>query len=381
MNISVLMPVLAVAVLSFLLFIHLLTRRKKNGKNAPETPQQHQKQRRHSSVAHPHAEQRQQTRRLSRDLLSNSACDGGPNTSETNQEVVSIEMHVEGDHHSTPDPKARQKLSRRDRKKGFYNKSFRNASVELDDVEMASRVPGDKTADEGESPNEIGFYNTNFKNDSTDSIDDYSLASVVSVFGDSRSSEGRGAHKTVQDESMECAEDVDEVFVNQSLETALEKSKSGNRQGFTNKTFHTASMDLTDDGASTSSKTATEEAEEAINKPEGAIFDKSKSGNRKGFFNKNFHSDSMDLTDDGASMSGDAAPEEIQKTTNVPAGAILDKSKSGNRKGFFNKTYHTDSMDASDDDVLDNSACASENTATEEASSVTAQNHEENTYF
>ena len=288
---------------------------------------------------------------------------------------------MEGDNHSTPDPKARQKLSRRDRKKGFYNKSFRNASVELDDVEMASRVPGDEMADEGESSKDIGFYNTNFKNDSMDSIDDYSQASVVSVFGDSRSSEGRGASKTVQNEPMESAEDVDEVFVNQSLETALEKSKSGNRQGFTNKTFHTDSMALADDGTSTSGETATGEAQEAISRPEGAIFDKSKSGNRKGFFNKNFHSDSMDLTDDGASTSGDAAPEEIQETINVPTGAILDKSKSGNRKGFFNKTYHSDSMDVPDEDELDNSACAAGDKATAEATSVTAQDHEEDTYF
>ena len=381
-NISVLMPVLAVAVLSFLLFIHLLIRRKDNGKNVPETPQQHQKQRRRSSVAHPHAEQRQQTRRLSRDLLHNSSCDGGPTNSETKQGVVSIEMHMGGDLHSTPEPKTRQKLSRRDRKKGFYNKSFRNASVELDDVEMASHVPGDKTADEGESPKEIGFYNEHFKNDSMDSIDDYSQASVVSVFGDSRSSEGRGAYKTDQNESMETAEDVDEVFVNQALETVLEKSKSGNRQGFVNKTFHTDSMDLTDDGASTSGDAIPVEAQEVTNKPEGAILDKSKSGNRKGFFNKNFHSDSMDLTDDGASTSGETAPEDAQDATNkTESGAILDKSKSGNRKGFFNKNFHSDSMDVSDDDVLDDSACASGDKSTEEATSVTAQDNEEDTYF
>ena len=375
------MPVLAVAVLSFLLFIHLLIRRKGNGKDEAETPQQHQKQRRHSSVAHPHAEQRQRTRRLSRDLLHNSYCEGGPNNNETKQGVVSIEMHMGGDLHSTPEPEPRQKLSRRDRKKGFYNKSFRNASVELDEVEMASQVSEDKTADEGNSPKDIGFYNDNFKNDSMDSIDDYSQASVVGVFGDSRSSEGRGAYKTVQNESMENAEDVDEVFVNQSVETALEKSKSGNRQGFVNKTFHSDSMDLTDDGASTSGETVTEEAQEAINKPVGAILDKSKSGNRQGFFNKNFHSDSMDLTDDGASTSGETASEDAQEATNkIGAGAILDKSKSGNRQGFFNKNFHS-SMDISDDDVLDDRACASGDKAAGEATNVTAQYHEEDTYF
>ena len=324
------MPVLAVAVLSFLLFIHLLIRRKGNGKDEAETPQQHQKQRRHSSVAHPHAEQRQRTRRLSRDLLHNSYCEGGPNNNETKQGVVSIEMHMGGDLHSTPEPEPRQKLSRRDRKKGFYNKSFRNASVELDEVEMASQVSEDKTADEGNSPKDIGFYNDNFKNDSMDSIDDYSQASVVGVFGDSRSSEGRGAYKTVQNESMENAEDVDEVFVNQSVETALEKSKSGNRQGFVNKTFHSDSMDLTDDGASTSGETASEDAQEATNK--------------------------------------------------IGAGAILDKSKSGNRQGFFNKNFHS-SMDISDDDVLDDRACASGDKAAGEATNVTAQYHEEDTYF
>ena len=332
-NISVLMPVLAVAVLSFLLFIHLLTRRKDDGKTSPETPQHQQKQHRRSSVAHPHEEQRQETRRLSRDLLYNSFRDGGPNNNETKQGVVSIEMHMGGDLHSTPDSKPRQKLSRRDRKKGFYHKSFRNASVELDDVEMAPQVSGDKTADEGNSPKEIGFYNENFKSDSMVSIgnvEDYSQASVVSVFGDSRSSEGKGAYKTTQNESMESAEDVDEVFVNKSLETALEKSKSGNRQGFVNKTFHSDSMDLTDDGASTSGETAPDGSREAIDKTEGAV---------------------------------------------------LDKSKSGNRKGFFNKTYHTDSIDASDDDVLDDSTCVSGDKEAEEATSVNPQDHEENTYF
>lgn len=383
-NISVLMPVLAVAVLSFLLFIHLLIRRKDDGKDAKETPQNQQKQHKHSSVAHPHEEQRQQTRRLSRDLLYNSFREGGPNNNETKQGVVSIEMHMGGDLQSTPGPKPREKLSRRDRKKGFYNKSFRNASVELDDVEMVSHLSEDKTTDEGNSPKEIGFYNENFKNDSmvsTGDVDDYSQASVVSVFGDSRSSEGRGAYKTIQNESMESAEDVDEVFVNKSPETALEKSKSGNRQGFANKTFHTDSMDLTDDGASTAGETATEEAQEAIDKTEGAVLDKSKSGNRKGFFNTNFHSDSMDLTDDGASTSGETAAEESQEAINKIGGAVLDKSKSGNRKGFFNKSFHTDSMDTSDDDVLDDSNRVSADKEAEQAASVIPQYHEENTYF
>ena len=181
---------------------------------------------------------------------------------------------------------------------------------------------------------------------------------------------------------MESAEDVDEVFVNDSLENVLEKSKSGNRQGFVNKTFHTDSMDLTDDGASTSGETVTDEAQETLDKPVGAILDKSKSGNRKGFFNKNFHSDSMDLTDDGASTSGETVPEDAQEAVNkIEAGAILDKSKSGNRKGFLNKNFHTDSMDASDDDVLDDSACASVDKVAEEATSVTVQEHEEDTYF
>lgn len=331
------MPVLAVAVLSFLLFIHLLMKRK--DKQEPGSPQDKQRQRRKSSVVHPHAEQRLETRRLSRDLLYNSFREQGTNNNESKQAVVSIEMHVGGDLHSTPCPESTTGQNvQRERKKSFYNKSFRNASIELDDIDVAEHVSGDK-GDEGDSPKEIGFYNTNFKNDSMDSTEsvevrDYSRPSVVSVFGESRSEEGKDFHhKILKNESVESSEESDEVFVNKSA---------------------------------------------------GAVLDKSKSGNRKGFFNKRFHSDSMDASDDSTSVSGETATEEAKDVPSRSVGAVLDKSKSGNRKGFFNKTFHTDSMDIPDipdDDVPDESAHASGDTAADEAKEDTEHARVEDTYF
>ncbi|KAJ7377230.1 hypothetical protein OS493_030432 [Desmophyllum pertusum] len=150
-NVSVLMPVLAVAVLSFLLFIHLIIRRKDNRRSPEEIPQQQQGQHRRSSVAHPHEEQRTKTRRLSRDLLYHSFREEGSNNNESKQGVVSIEMHVGGDLHSTPTERKTVENLRRDRKPGFYNKSFRSASMELEDGEDASHVSGEGETDEGQS--------------------------------------------------------------------------------------------------------------------------------------------------------------------------------------------------------------------------------------
>ena len=334
-NISVLMPVLAVAVLSFLLFIHLLIRRKDKQDVPPATPQENKGQRRKSSVAHPHAEQRLETRRLSRDLLYNSFRAEGTNNNESKQAVVSIEMHVGGDLHGTPESKTDQNVSR-ERRKGFYNKSFRNASVDLDDVDVALHVPGDKGTDEGESPEEMGFFNKDFKNDSMDSIEsvedrDYTMASVVSVFNESKGEEENSFHhKILKNESVESSEEADEVFANRS---------------------------------------------------EGAILDKSKSGNRKGFFNQTFHSDSMEVSDDSASASGETAADEAKDVAGRSVGAVLDKSKSGNRKGFFNKTFHTDSMDIPDEDVQDDGARASGDTAADETKDKTEHAPSEDTHF
>lgn len=98
---------------------------------------------------------------------------------------------------------------------------------------------------------------------------------------------------------MESVEDVDEVFVNDLLENVLEKFKSGNRQGFVNKMFYIDFMDLIDDGVSILGEIVLEDVQEVINKIEvGVIFDKFKSGNRKGFLNKNFYIDFMDVLDD-----------------------------------------------------------------------------------
>ncbi|XP_078354128.1 uncharacterized protein LOC144638750 isoform X2 [Oculina patagonica] len=298
-NISVLMPVLAVAVLSFLLFIHLVTRKRMDKKD-PATPQDKHGQRRKPSVVHPHTEQRLETRRLSRDLLYNSFREQGTNNNESKQAVVSIEMHVGGDLHSTPDPETKTGQNvQRERKKGFYNRSFRDASIDLDDIDVTEHMSGKKGTEEGDSPKDIAFFNTNFKNDSMDSIEspedrDYSMSSVVAVFGESRGSEeGKDFnHKILKNESVESGEESDEVFVNKSAGAVLDKSKSGNRKGFYNKTFHSDSMDVSDDSTSVSGETATEEAKHVPSSSLGAVLDKSKSGNRKGFFNKTFHSDS-----------------------------------------------------------------------------------------
>ena len=204
-NISVLMPVLAVAVLSALLFVHLVIRRK-------EPKILTQKRRRSTiDVDHPHAEQR----RKSRHLLHNRFNGEAENNNEKKQDIVSREMQVTNDYTSTPKPQEPEPESkpseerRRERRSGFSNKSFRELSIELDDAEIGSQV-----SDESKTSNDkSGFYNKTFKNDSIDENDG-------------------------------------EVF-SQTTEEAVadDKPNKGKGKGFLNKAFHSESMDLNDGDA------------------------------------------------------------------------------------------------------------------------------------
>ena len=206
-NISVLMPVLAVAVLSALLFVHLVIRRKE--------PKILSQKRRKSAIGldHPHAEQR----RKSRNLLYNSYNDETANNNEKKQDIVSTEMQVTNDYTSAPkpqepEPEPEPKPSeerRRERRSGFSNKSFRDLSIELDDAEIGSQV-----SDESKTSNDkSGFYNKIFKNDSIDESDG-------------------------------------EVFSQTTEEAvAVDKPNKGKGKGFFNKAYYSESMDLNDGDA------------------------------------------------------------------------------------------------------------------------------------
>lgn len=350
-NISVLMPVLAVAVLSLLLFVHLVIKKRETKKLPPETPEEELQRRRHSSVMNPHAEQRMETRRLSRDLLYNSFQDRVSNNNESKPGVVSVEMHVGGDLHSTPESKTAANI-KRERRRGFYNKSFRNASIELDDVDVSSHVSEDKAAEEEMSPKDIGFYNANFKNESTDSGVDYSRVSANTSFDETtQGDEGtlKGFYnKTFKSDSVE-EDDADDVFTKKTEQlTVADKSKSGKAMGFFNKTFHTSSMDISDggdDGARTS-----ESGNSEVGKAE----------------------------DDTAH-----APKAVQDVTQTRAEemTVAEKSKSGKATGFFNKTFHTDSMDIPDDGVDGARASGSSGTAVGEPNDDTSHAHAEDTHF
>ena len=204
-NISVLMPVLAVAVLSALLFVHLVIRRKE--------PKILSQKRRKSTIGldHPHAEQR----RKSRNLLYNTYNDETANNNEKKQDIVSTEMQVTNDYTSAPkrqEPEPEPKPSeerRRERRSGFSNKSFRDLSIELDDAEIGSQV-----SDESKTSNDkSGFYNKIFKSDSIDESDG-------------------------------------EVFSQTTEEAvAVDKPNKGKGKGFLNKAYHSESMDLNDGDA------------------------------------------------------------------------------------------------------------------------------------
>ena len=162
-NISVLMPVLAVAVLFALFFVHLVIKRKE--------PKILTQKRRKS-----------EQRRKSRKLLYNRFNDEKANNNEKKQDIVSTEMQVINDYTSAPkpqepEPEPEPKPSeerRREQRSGFSYKSFRELSIELDDAETASLV-----SDESTSNDKSGFYDKIFKTDSIDESDDEDLSQTT----------------------------------------------------------------------------------------------------------------------------------------------------------------------------------------------------------
>ena len=159
-NISVLMPVLAVAVLFALFFVHLVIKRK-----APKilTPKR----------------RKSEQRRKSRKLLYNRFNDEKANNNEKKQDIVSTEMQVINDYTSTPKPQEPEpkpsEERRREQRSGFSYKSFRELSIELDDAETASLV-----SDESKTSNDKnGFYDKIFKTDSIDESDDEDLSQTT----------------------------------------------------------------------------------------------------------------------------------------------------------------------------------------------------------
>ena len=161
-NISVLMPVLAVAVLFALFFVHLVIKRKE--------PKILTQKRRKS-----------EQRRKSRKLLYNRFNDEKANSNEKKQDIVSTEMQVINDYTSAPkpqEPEPEPKPSeerRREQRSGFSYKSFRELSMELDDAETASLV-----SDESKTSNDKrGFYDKIFKTDSIEESDDEDLSQTT----------------------------------------------------------------------------------------------------------------------------------------------------------------------------------------------------------
>ena len=161
-NISVLMPVLAVAVLFALFFVHLVIKRK-----APKILSQKRR--------------KSEQRRKSRKLLYNRFNDETANNNEKKQDIVSTEMQVINDYTSEPkpqEPEPEPKPSeerRREQRSVFSYKSFRELSIELDDAETASLV-----SDESKTSNDkSGFYDKIFKTDSIDESDDEDLSQTT----------------------------------------------------------------------------------------------------------------------------------------------------------------------------------------------------------
>ena len=219
-NVAVLMPVLAVAVLSCLLFVHLVIRRKEPKVLLPS------QQRRKSTVgiAHPHAEQR--TR--SRDLLYNRFDNETLNNNEKKQEVVSIEMNV-GSCVSSPTNRPEDNFvneSRRKRRSGFSNKSFRDHSLDRADAEVGSQTSNES------------------KNSSSGVT---SRASEFSSVNENKKDEPNGFYnKTYKNDSIDYSDG--EVATHPVGETVgVDEPKGGKAKGFINKTYHSGSMDL-DDG-------------------------------------------------------------------------------------------------------------------------------------
>ena len=161
-NISVLMPVLAVAVLFALFFVHLVIKRK-----APKILSQKRR--------------KSEQRRKARKLLYNRFNDETANNNEKKQDIVSTEMQVINDYTSAPkpqEPEPEPKPSeerRREQRSGFSYKSFRDLSIELDDAETASLVSDESKT----SKDKRGFYDKILKTDSIDESDGEDLSQTT----------------------------------------------------------------------------------------------------------------------------------------------------------------------------------------------------------
>lgn len=238
-NVSVLMPVLAVAVLSCLLLVHLVVRRKE-----PKILMAHQRRRKStSSLNHPHAEQRQR----SRDLLYNSFRGSGTlNNNEKKQEVVSIEMHLGKNGDSTASPPEEDGItgeSKRERKRSeFSNRSFMQHSIEMDDSEAASQS-SDESKNTG--ADKSSFYQKSFKSGGPfDKGGDGFVprASVDAILSESKTRTPHAFYnKTYANQSMDSSDG--EVFASVLEETVgIDAPKGGKAKGFINKTYHTDSI-------------------------------------------------------------------------------------------------------------------------------------------
>ena len=236
-NVSVLMPVLAVAVLSCLLFVHLVIRHKEPKILVRMASQRKSRRKSTISMAHPHEEQRQR----SRDLLHNSFENGTLNNNDKKQEVVSVEMHVGSESNPTEDNFVDER--KRKRRSGFSNKSFVRHSIDMDDGEDGSQASDESKNSRGKSE----LYNKSFKADSFDVGDEASVNSSINENNRNGASLAGYYNKTYKNDSTDSNDG--EVFSHPLEETVgVDEPKGGKAKGFINKTYHSDSMDL-DDGA------------------------------------------------------------------------------------------------------------------------------------
>lgn len=235
-NVSVLMPVLAVAVLSCLLFVHLVIRHKEPKILVRMASQRKSRRKSAISMAHPHEEQRQR----SRDLLYNSFENGTLNNNDKKQEVVSVEMHVGSESNPIEDNFVDERKKKR--RSGFSNKSFTRHSIDMDDAEDGSQASDESKNSSGKSE----LYNKSFKTDSCDVGDEASVNSSINENNRNGASLAGYYNKTYKNDSVDSNDG--EVFSHPLEETVgVDKPKGGKAKGFINKTYHSDSMDL-DDG-------------------------------------------------------------------------------------------------------------------------------------
>ncbi|XP_029198053.2 uncharacterized protein LOC114963081 isoform X1 [Acropora millepora] len=238
-NVSVLMPVLAVAVLSCLLLVHLVIRRKE-----PKILMHQRRRKSTSSLTHPHAEQRKR----SRDLLYNSFRESGTlnnNEKRQKQEVVSIEMHMEKNDGGTDNPTEnglndghKEKL-----RSDFSSRSFKQQSMDVDNSEVTSQSSEES---KNSGADKSSFYQKSFTSSGTfDSRGDRGFVPRASADAILSESKTRTPHafynKTYANESMDSSDG--DVFASVMAETVgIDAPQGGKAKGFINKAFKTDSM-------------------------------------------------------------------------------------------------------------------------------------------